>query len=101
MSLIDTVSMFLKYKAWANKITFSSLVDLPGSEIYKERETNFKNIASTLNHVYTVDDIFRAHLNGVSHGYTSRNTDVCPKLHKIWSMHKEMDNWYFDHAAGF
>jgi len=100
MSLFDTASMFLKYKAWANKITFAALVDLPDSEIYKERQTNFKNIASTLNHVYTVDDIFKAHLNGVGHGYTSRNTDACPKLHEIWSMQEEMDNWYLDYAAG-
>jgi len=100
MSLFDTACKFLKYKAWANDITFAALMDLPDSEVYKERQTNFNNIASTLNHVYSVDDIFKAHLNGVSHGYTSRNTDACPKLQELWSMQKEMDNWYLGYAAG-
>ena len=100
MSIFDTATMLLRYKAWANDIAFSSLVNLPDREFYKERKTNFKNIVSTLNHVYVVDDIFKAHLNGEHHGYTSRNTDKCPKLNELWSKQVKMDSWYLDYIAG-
>jgi uncharacterized damage-inducible protein DinB len=99
MSLLDTANMLLKYKAWANDITFSSLADVPDSELYKERKTNFKNIVSTLNHVYVVDDIFKAHLSNEQHGYTSRNTTECPTLNALWLKQKQMDDWYADYIA--
>jgi uncharacterized damage-inducible protein DinB len=101
MSLLNTTLMFLKYKAWANKITFSSLMNLPDSELYKERKTNFRDIVSTLNHVYIVDDIFKAHINNEHHGYTSRNTDECPKLNELWSKQEKMDSWYVNYVTGF
>jgi uncharacterized damage-inducible protein DinB len=99
MSLLDTASMFLMYKSWANEITFSSLKILPDIELYKKRKTNFKNIVSTLNHVYVVDDIFKAHLRNEPHGYTSRNTEEHPTLNELWSKQKEMDKWYLDHIS--
>ena len=34
----------------------------------------------TLNHIYVVDRIFRAHLLGEAHGYTQTNTDDTPAL---------------------
>jgi uncharacterized damage-inducible protein DinB len=100
MSLLDTVNMLLKYKAWANEVTFLSLMNLPDNELYKARKTNFKNIISTLNHVYVVDDIFKAHLNSESHGYSSRNTDECPKLIELWLKQKKIDNWYTNFVTG-
>jgi uncharacterized damage-inducible protein DinB len=99
MSLLDTAKMLLMYKSWANEITFSSLASLPDTELYKERKTNFKNIVSTLNHVYVVDDIFKCHLKKEPHGYTSRNTEECPKLNELWSKQKKMDSWYLDHIS--
>ena len=61
----------LDYKAWANHLTFSALSGVSDDELSKERETNFKTIPATLNHVYVVDDIFKAHLLGKQHGYLS------------------------------
>ena len=34
----------------------------------------FKNIVHTLNHVYVIDLIFQAYLEGREHGFTARNT---------------------------
>ena len=54
----------------------------------------------TLNHVYVVDDIFKANLCNESHGYTSRNTTECPKLNELWVEQKKMDRWYLDYITG-
>lgn len=95
------IQMFIRYKAWANKVTFQNLLYLPPEEITKIRPTNFKSILSTLNHVYVVDDIFKAHLQGVSHTYTARNTETAPPLEELWHMTKNMDQWYLDLATSF
>ena len=84
----------LSYKAWANQLTFESLLKLPSNELTKTRKTNFKNILHTLNHVYVIDDIFKAHLLGKSHSYTSRNTDTTPELTYLTKAQNQIDDWY-------
>lgn len=91
--------MLLGYKAWADEITFESLKELPDSELYKERKTSFKNIVYTLNHIYVIDDIFKAHLSNESHNYTFRNTDTCPTLEELWSKQQVMNAWYLEYIS--
>jgi uncharacterized damage-inducible protein DinB len=52
-----------------------------------------------LNHVYVVDDIFKAHLKSERHAYTSRNTDEYPKLYELSSKQGKMDSWYLDYIT--
>ena len=99
MGLLKTTKMLLGYKAWADEITFESLKDVPDSELFKDRKTTFKNIVYTLNHIYVIDDIFKAHLSGELHSYTFRNTETCPTLTELWSKQKIMNAWYIDFAA--
>ena len=94
MSLQKELSKLIDYKRWANQLTFESLSHLSESELYKERETNFKTIVSTLNHVYVVDDIFKAHLTGMPHSYSTRNADVPSSLSELLHKQQEMDDWY-------
>jgi uncharacterized damage-inducible protein DinB len=94
MSLKKELSKLINYKRWANQLTFASLCHLPESESYKERETNFKTIVSTLNHVYVVDDVFKAHLTGMSHGYSARNAEVPSSLSELLRKQQVMDDWY-------
>lgn len=94
----NQIQMLTRYKAWANEITFKTALALPEEEIIKERQTNFKTIVHTLNHVYVVDDIFRAHLTGQKHGYTARNTETSPTVSKLWEATSIMDSWYIELA---
>ncbi|MGO1120572.1 DinB family protein [Rhodovibrionaceae bacterium A322] len=91
--------MFTHYKAWANRLTFEIVGTLSHEELTKRRETNFKSILHTLNHVYVVDDIFKAHLQGRPHGYSARNTESSPSLADLWQATQAMDQWYCDLAA--
>lgn len=99
MSLVKTVKTLTDYKAWANEIIFSTVSSLPVDEVTKARETRFGNMLHTLNHVYVIDDIFKAHLEEKSHNYTARNTATYPPLEDLWPAVKVMDQWYLDYAS--
>ena len=62
------------------------------------RPTGFGNMVNTLNHAYVVDLIWRAHLLGEPHGFTSRNTDVQPGLDELRSAQRQIDEWYIRYA---
>jgi len=94
----NQAQMLTRYKAWANKITFKAIATLPEEETTKERQTNFGTIIHTLNHVYVVDDIFKAHLEGRKHTYAARNTETSPPLRKLWEASSAMDRWYVELA---
>lgn len=98
MSLKDTSIKMMRFKRWANGITFGVVQSLPESESLKVRETRFGTMVSTLNHVYVVDDIFKAHLMGVSHSYTARNTETHPPLAELFRLQQVMDDWYVTYA---
>lgn len=94
----NPLQMLIRYKAWANQLTYERVAELPPEELTRERQTNFKTIIHTLNHVYVVDDIFRAHLEGRAHGYIARNTETSPPLETLWSNVQAMDRWYVELA---
>jgi uncharacterized damage-inducible protein DinB len=98
MSTTETVKRLVGYKAWANEITFSAVKSLPEGEATKERKTRYKNMIYTLNHVYVIDCIFKAHLESKPHSYTARNTETCPSLEELWESVEAIDRWYLEYA---
>ena len=96
----ERLGMLLRYKRWADALTFETVLALPEEEAFRERPTRWKNIVHTLNHVYVVDDIFRAHLEGRKRHYTHRNTDQTPAAADLWAAVQLMDDWYVDFADG-
>jgi uncharacterized damage-inducible protein DinB len=97
-SPLASVRMLARYKAWANGITYSAVRSLPDGEALRPRPTRFGNMVHTLNHVYVIDDIFKAHLQRAKHGYTARNTQDTPALDDLWRAVQAMDAWYVDYA---
>jgi len=98
--MLNELLKLVRYKSWANEITFSLLSDVSDAELCKQRDTNFKNILSTLNHVYVVDSIFKSHLLDEKQSYLSRNTEVCPDFSMLWNQQKEIDQWYENFVTG-
>ncbi len=97
--MLENLKLLTQYKSWANEITFLSVKSLPQGEAIKERKTRFKNIVHTLNHVYVIDSIFKAHLEGKSHNYNERNTQDHPPLEELWQMQRAIDEWYINYAS--
>lgn len=86
--------MLARYNAWADKVMYDAVAALPAGEAVKERKSLFKNIVHTLNHIYVIDKIWQAHLEGRDHGYTARNTPGHPPLDELWRLQQEIDDWY-------
>lgn len=92
------LQMLTRYKAWANERIFSAVASLPEGEGTKERRTRFGNIVHTLNHVYVIDCVFQAHLQGRPHHFESRNTPAHPPLAQLAQAVDALDQWYIDHV---
>ena len=88
----------LRYRAWADQLTYSAVAALPEGAAEASRATIFGNMLRTLSHTYVVDDIFQAHLQGRPHGYTSRNTPEPLALDKLWQRQQAMNDWYLGYA---
>lgn len=99
MTALATVRMMTRYKAWADATTFKTVMALPEAELLRPRPTRFGNILHTLNHVYVIDDIFRAHLEGRRHGYAARNTEGPPAAVALRRRVEEVGGWYVHYAV--
>jgi uncharacterized damage-inducible protein DinB len=87
------VSLF-RYKAWINPQLFARLAQVDPEAHKDERHMALR----ILNHVYTVDRIFAAHLSGQSHAYTAPNTPETPTLEALRDAVAESDRWYVRYA---
>jgi uncharacterized damage-inducible protein DinB len=96
MVTIPTARMLTRYTAWANRLVFDAVAALPAGEATKERRSLFRNMVHTLNHIYIIDLIWQAHLEGREHGYTARNTAEHPPLAELWLKQQAIDAWYID-----
>ncbi len=88
--------MLTRYNAWSNKAWFDAIAALPPGEAVKERKSLFKNMVHTLNHIYVIDRIWQAHLEGIDHGLAARNTPDHPPLDELWCKQQEIDAWFVD-----
>lgn len=86
--------MMARYKQWSDKVMFDAVAALPEGEALKPRVSLFKNMVHTLNHIYVIDRIWQAHLEGHDHGYEARNTRDHPSLAELWRLQKDVDAWY-------
>ena len=90
----------IRYKRWANQLTFKAVKGLAPEEVIKKRRTKYRNIVYTLNHVFVIDKIFQAHLLGQSHDYRGRNTKDCPTLAWLEEQVVALDDWYVEYVDG-
>jgi uncharacterized damage-inducible protein DinB len=97
-SPLRTLRMLTRYTAWADARLFAVLDALPPGEATAPRTTGFRTMVNTLNHAHVVDLIWQAHLEGRSHGFTSRITDVEPPLAALREAQAALDRWYIAYA---
>jgi uncharacterized damage-inducible protein DinB len=96
---MNTIRMLVRYKAWANELIFSAVGHLPHEEAIRQRKTRYRNIVHTLNHVYVIDSVFKAHLLGRAHGYAARNTPDHPPLAELRQAVRALDAWYVEFSS--
>lgn len=77
------------YKAWANVQLLETLqfnADRLGGRLTP--------CLRILNHAYVVDQIFRAHLNGMAPAYVDTNTPETPSLRALQRHVTQTDDWF-------
>ena len=89
-----TARMLARYNAWSDRVMFDAVAALPEGEAGKPRTSLFRNMVHTLNHIYVIDRIWQAHLEGRDHGYEARNTKDHPPLAELQRLQQEVDAWY-------
>ena len=95
---IRNIQMLTQYTKWANQTLFDALKSLPNAMVIEERKTGAGSLLKTLGHIYAIDQIWKSHLLGQSHGYQTRNLSEIPTLDELISMQYVSDNWYVDYA---
>ena len=89
------LSSLFAQKSWANRELFDVVADATQAEHAESRHTAVR----TLNHIYVVDRIFRAHLLGEKHAYTATNTTETPELGELHFAVAETDLWFEGYVA--
>jgi uncharacterized damage-inducible protein DinB len=94
MSAFRNVRMLTRYAAWANSLLYTTLGEFPEIELTKPRQIVFGNLIRTLNHVYIIDLVWQAHLEGRAHGFTTRNPDAHMSFSDLRVAQATLDSWY-------
>jgi uncharacterized damage-inducible protein DinB len=90
--------MLTRYRAWANTELFAALAELPEHELTKAQPIVFGSILRTLNHVYSMDRVWQAHLMGSAHGLTTRNPASSPPFADLRGAQSAIDAWFITYA---
>ncbi len=84
------IHSLFEYKAWANAELFAAIAAIDSVS----HRSKVQHAIRILNHIHVVDCIFKAHLEGVSHGYPATNTKETPSLPALADAVKAVDAWY-------
>jgi len=88
-----------RYKTWADNRLYESLADVSDTALVAERKTRLGSIMITLNHVYAMDLVWRAHLEGEPHGFTTRRPELFCELSSLRAAQIQVDDWYENCAS--
>lgn len=92
---MNTLHCLFAFKSWSNSELFNLLATL---DVDQQADAIYSAIR-TLNHIYVVDCIFRAHLEVEPHHYTATNTEATPDLGKLQFAVAETDAWFEAYTA--
>jgi len=99
MLTTDTAIMLATYSNWADQVLFKAMEKLPEGAVYQTRQTLFGSMVGTLSHNYQVDLIWRAHLLGEEHGFSSRRDLLHPDFGALVTEQSKINQWYIDWAG--
>lgn len=92
----SSANLLARYRMWADQHTFDAVAALPPGEAARERPTHFRTMIGTLNHIYLVDLIWQAHLEGRDHGFRSRELMLHDDLSELRRVQQAANHWYID-----
>jgi uncharacterized damage-inducible protein DinB len=94
MSSSNTLITLTRYAEWADQKIYEVVARLPEPELVKPQKILFGSLIRTLEHAYAMDVVWQAHLQGSSHGFTSRTPQLYSDLAELRSAQLALDQWY-------
>ncbi|WP_397476015.1 DinB family protein [Pusillimonas sp.] len=94
----ETAVMLAQYSNWADQVLFNAMEQLPEGAAHQTRKTLFGSMMGALNHNYQVDLIWRAHLLGEKHGFSSRRDVLHPDFGALVKEQSGINQWYINWA---
>jgi len=98
MTALRSSQTLTRYSAWANSLLYMAVAELPEVELLKMRQTVFGNMLRTLSHVYAMDLVWQAHLEGRDHGFSSRGPNLHLSLAELRAAQANTDQWFVRYA---
>jgi uncharacterized damage-inducible protein DinB len=86
------------YMAWADDVMLRNAEQLPIAELMAPRNTLFKSIAGTFDHILVVGEIFQAHLEGRDHPHHARHRSQPLSFPDVARRLREMNDYYVELA---
>jgi len=98
MTAVRNIRMLAQYTQWANLRLYAVLSELPTESLRAARPGRPDGMNGVLSHMYVVDLIWKAHLEGKEHGFLSRNFDVVPSFDELCVAQRHSDEWYITYV---
>lgn len=89
-------SQLVRYKQWADH----GLYQVVTENVDRLNADHAAIMLRILDHIYSVDQIFRHHLLGLPHEFNAPRSDATPDLHSLAERAREVDDWYVSYVAG-
>lgn len=98
-SRTDYLHKLMSYTAWANDVLFQAISAVDEAVIFQPRAGRPGGAIGVLGHIYVVGTIWKGHLTGTAHGFSSRTLHPQPKLIELRTWQSNLDQWYMTFAA--
>jgi uncharacterized damage-inducible protein DinB len=86
----------INVKRWADR----GLYDAISQNLARLSDEDASIMMRILDHIHTVDKIFKHHLCGVPHTFRAPRSEVMPQLQDLAESAREVDDWYASYVAG-
>lgn len=93
------LTLLMRYTAWANALLYRTLAGVEEAVLLGARPGRPAGVAGVLGHIHVVGLIWKGHLTGQAHGFSSRALDAVPPLAELRGWQEELDRWYLEFAA--
>lgn len=90
----EPYASLMRYKRWADEELFTTLLGRPDIEAQPQAAI----LREIVGHFHAVDRIFQAHLQGVTHAFTSTRLQDSLSLTQLQEEVLAVDRWYVDHS---
>lgn len=89
------------YMSWADDVMLRNAEQLSADVLEAPRDTLFKSISGTFDHVLVVAEMFKAHLEGRSHPYVARHRSEPIPFADVAEQLRSINRYYVEQARGW